>query len=323
MIRAAHNKWAVIHILQITKTIIYSTFNSLSNTLNTCLSNIIGRCFIKSIMNIIFGNETYFSLEHQLFNAMTFIASIYITIGAFESYFVGLSDITTTCISLSSIIILSFYYQGRIKRRFKSLIIPIIGFGFSIITMLWLSNAGATGTTLTIMIGLITLLSAFISGAIKKYTIILYFIMLHLFFAVQYYFPNSIIPYEKSSIMVIDKYFTAVSISMILFAVIHFLKSKYNEEKQKVEQVNLLLNEKIAELEKSNTELKTALKDVHTLSGLLPICASCKNIRDDNGYWNQIENYISEHSSADFTHSICPDCAKKLYPDLDITLDDE
>jgi hypothetical protein len=61
--------------------------------------------------------------------------------------------------------------------------------------------------------------------------------------------------------------------------------------------------------------LKEALDRVQTLSGLLPICANCKKIRDDTGYWNQIEDYISEHSGAEFSHSICPVCAKKLYPE--------
>ena len=49
---------------------------------------------------------------------------------------------------------------------------------------------------------------------------------------------------------------------------------------------------------------------------MLPICANCKKIRDDHGYWNQIESYIREHSEADFSHSICPDCSAKLYPEL-------
>ncbi|GBE35132.1 putative histidine kinase sensor domain protein [bacterium BMS3Bbin06] len=57
---------------------------------------------------------------------------------------------------------------------------------------------------------------------------------------------------------------------------------------------------------------------IKILSGLLPICSSCKKIRDDKGYWNQIEVYIRDHSLAEFSHSICPDCTKKLYPDLDI-----
>jgi PAS domain S-box-containing protein len=64
-------------------------------------------------------------------------------------------------------------------------------------------------------------------------------------------------------------------------------------------------------------ELKAALEKVQTLSGLLPICASCKKIRDDKGYWNQIETYISNYSEAEFSHSICPDCAKELYPGID------
>lgn len=63
-------------------------------------------------------------------------------------------------------------------------------------------------------------------------------------------------------------------------------------------------------------QLQEALANIDTLSGLLPICASCKMIRDDNGYWNQIESYIKNHSQAEFSHGICPECAKKLYPDL-------
>lgn len=69
-------------------------------------------------------------------------------------------------------------------------------------------------------------------------------------------------------------------------------------------------------LKQSEEELKRALNQVKKLSGFLPICSSCKKIRDDKGYWNQIEVYIKEHSEADFSHGICPDCAKKLYPDF-------
>jgi PAS domain S-box-containing protein len=70
------------------------------------------------------------------------------------------------------------------------------------------------------------------------------------------------------------------------------------------------------EREKLIRELQEALVKVKTLSGLVPICASCKKIRDDKGYWNQIESYIEKHSTAEFTHSICPECARKLYPQL-------
>ena len=65
------------------------------------------------------------------------------------------------------------------------------------------------------------------------------------------------------------------------------------------------------------TEIKQALDHINKLQGMLPICSACKNIRDDAGYWSRIESYISEHSEIKFTHSICPDCAKKLYPEID------
>ena len=65
-------------------------------------------------------------------------------------------------------------------------------------------------------------------------------------------------------------------------------------------------------------KLQDALAKVKILSGLIPICCSCKNIRDDKGYWKQIEGYIQDHSDAAFSHGICPECAKKLYPDFDL-----
>ena len=64
-------------------------------------------------------------------------------------------------------------------------------------------------------------------------------------------------------------------------------------------------------------DLQKALANVKALSGLLPICAGCKKIRDDQGYWSQVECYVQEHSEATFTHGLCPDCIKKWYPELE------
>ncbi len=70
------------------------------------------------------------------------------------------------------------------------------------------------------------------------------------------------------------------------------------------------------EREKLISDLQSALANVKKLSGLLPICSSCKKIRDDEGYWQEVERYLAEHSEAEFTHGICPECAKKFYPAL-------
>jgi len=97
-------------------------------------------------------------------------------------------------------------------------------------------------------------------------------------------------------------------------------------EKQTLElkQKNVQLREEITVRQQAETvlvdktqKLEKALSEVNALSGLLPICASCKKIRDDQGYWSQIEIFITEHSDVDFSHGICPDCFKELYPEYE------
>jgi DNA-binding NarL/FixJ family response regulator len=68
-------------------------------------------------------------------------------------------------------------------------------------------------------------------------------------------------------------------------------------------------------LEERKKLIQEALATVKTLKGLLPICAACKKIRDDNGYWNQLEAYIETHSDAEFTHGLCPECRRRMFPE--------
>ena len=84
------------------------------------------------------------------------------------------------------------------------------------------------------------------------------------------------------------------------------LRARIEVGRQLIE-ARMALNEKVEELE-------LALKEVRTLKGIVPICASCKNVRDDQGYWNRVETYLNEHTDAEFSHAVCPDCMKRLYP---------
>jgi PAS domain S-box-containing protein len=85
-----------------------------------------------------------------------------------------------------------------------------------------------------------------------------------------------------------------------------------------IESIRDVTEKKLAEEEREKLigELREAFMKIKMLKGLIPICSSCKKIRDDKGYWNQIEVYIREHSDAEFSHSICPECTKKLYPNF-------
>lgn len=78
------------------------------------------------------------------------------------------------------------------------------------------------------------------------------------------------------------------------------------------------LEEKNADLHRLNSDLLRALDEIKTLRGIIPICASCKKIRDDDDSWQNLESYIRDHSEAEFSHGICPDCIQKLYPDMDL-----
>lgn len=79
--------------------------------------------------------------------------------------------------------------------------------------------------------------------------------------------------------------------------------------------MSLALLESNRKLAETNEELKKAMAEIHTLKGILPICSYCKKIRDDKGYWKQLEVYIQDHSEAEFSHGICKECMVKYYPE--------
>lgn len=81
-------------------------------------------------------------------------------------------------------------------------------------------------------------------------------------------------------------------------------------------KTHLALRSLQLEMEKKNAQLQKALDEIKVLRGFIPICASCKRIRNDKGYWEQVESYISKHSDVQFSHGCCKECAEKLYPDL-------
>jgi len=125
---------------------------------------------------------------------------------------------------------------------------------------------------------------------------------LGLFFFCEFY-PGFALYNKLSETITYIFYLSAIIeilIGLSIIVIIYTRSIKKYDERQK-EMIN---------------SLQKALSEVKELKGLLPICSSCKKIRDDSGYWNQIENFISEHSDAEFSHGLCPDCAHTLYPDL-------
>lgn len=88
------------------------------------------------------------------------------------------------------------------------------------------------------------------------------------------------------------------------------------DDMMELRHLNDELQTRNSELHLRNEQLQAALDKVNLLSGLLPICSHCKKVRDDEGYWQEVEVYVSHHSEADFSHGICPDCVQKFYPEV-------
>lgn len=98
---------------------------------------------------------------------------------------------------------------------------------------------------------------------------------------------------------------------------VDYIAKPFNKEEVKARvRTHLELSALTRRLAKRNEELEQALTQIQTLSGMLPICAHCKKIRDDEGYWKQVEVYVGERSDATFSHGICPDCIKNQFPEF-------
>jgi hypothetical protein len=114
-------------------------------------------------------------------------------------------------------------------------------------------------------------------------------------------------------------------LASVVFALVVYLAQTAFTRKRELAEANRRLQQEMEvrkkieqEMERLIHELEEALTHIKTLSGLLPICSRCKKIRDDKGYWSQIETYISRHSSAQFTHGLCPECAVKTLKEAGI-----
>ncbi len=105
-------------------------------------------------------------------------------------------------------------------------------------------------------------------------------------------------------------------ISVLMLAGIYLIRPAFSElaaSREELRRMNERLSSLSEEQKKLIAELQEALANVKTLKGLLPICASCKKVRDDKGYWHQVEVYVRDRSEAEFSHGLCPECEKKFY----------
>lgn len=263
--------------------------------------------FIDALSHLL-GNPATYSLENRIFNAMMILLSI--TGGIATTYNIILNNhiILTACTAMSVLLTSLAYGYSWKTRKFQVLVKPVIIYFFAILIVCWLANDGTKGAGgdfffLLMSLGILLLKKPF-PGFMVAMVITLVGLL-----TVEFLYPSFLIGYETRTQQFLD-----VGISFILCLVfngiiIHMVFREYLRERQLKDG---LLVQALSEKE----ALERAQKEIKVLQGILPICASCKMIRDQRGNWNHIEDYLSEHSEARLSHGICPDCVARLYPEL-------
>ncbi len=262
---------------------------------------------IQQIADNLFGDSTKISLENRIFNTVMF--------------FIGLTGITTLIYgviihdniyqiavsSLCAVIPGCCYLYSLKKRTFRKLITPANIFFYLALTAAWFFTNGVHGSLPFFFFVLVTYGNIFIKNPFKLYLPFILTSIIALLIA-EYYWPFLFFKYSSRSQEFLDIGISLILCLIINGSIIHFVFREYFRERT-------LKDEILIQTLKDKETIDKAFKEIRVLRGFLPICANCKKIKDGEGTWKRLEEYISMHSEAQFSHGICPACVKELYPD--------
>jgi len=272
---------------------------------------------MKKVFDFIIGNNEGFSLEGTYILVVSFLGFLALFLGIFIYLFAPSSFLKLSIVS--GVLSFSFgfaYYRARFLKRFDytyeiSMFSMLIFFNFA-----WFLSGGLKSPNILIPVILVTF-TTIIKRNFERYflnsiIIINFFIVVIL----EYLKPFVVIPYSSRSGLFFDNLTTYVLTFVIGWVAIKNMMNNYNYKKKILLHVKKELKQRKTTLIKKNKELKATLNQIEKLSGFVPICPVCKKIKDDSGYWKEIELYFQDKSEAAFSHGLCPSCFKELYPDF-------
>ena len=213
--------------------------------------------------------------------------------------------ILTSLFTLAAVVVYLYSMKTRTYRR-QAYFITL--YFFVLLAVSWFATYGSRGSVAYYFFIFVTYSVVFYSNNIRIFivSIVLYVLGLLL---VENRFPDLLVAYDSPFQQFIDIGLSLILCLLINILVIHSIYREYLRER---EMKDNLLQQALLDKE----EIETMYREIKILQGFLPICASCKKIRDEKGDWNQIEKYLSEHSEAKLSHGVCPECVGRLYPEL-------
>ncbi|MBI3504464.1 MAG: hypothetical protein HY059_06450 [Proteobacteria bacterium] len=200
--------------------------------------------------------------------------------------------------------------HGRmLPRTFLFLVVTTLNIG-------WFTEGGVEGAIGYFFFAVVVFTVIFFRGVQRTVFLVLFVVDGLALIVVDYLHPAWSVDYASPRDRVLDLTSGFVVSTVGLAMMIWLLRSAYDLERRRQMELNRRLSDALEANQRHVDELAASLAEVRTLRGLLPICSNCKSVRDDAGLWTQIEQYVSDHSDASFTHSLCPDCLRRLYPEL-------
>jgi hypothetical protein len=267
-------------------------------------------------LGIILGKQSEFSLEKRILNAVVLSSGIITLLILFEAIVLQWTLQSQIITAITALVFWGIFVFSRKHPGYNWPMWLYLGVNSVIICVDWFFLSGQAGLARSLLVSI----AAIVPLVTKKKQIstggILLFIVYTALITGSVFFWQ-MMPSRTPTLNSAMEYLLEVGILALSMLVVTYLAvNSYRTERHKSIELNKALLQINEILEARNRELESALQEVKTLQGILPICAYCKKIRNDKGYWDRLEKYLAKHTGARMSHGICPECMKKYFPEV-------
>lgn len=218
----------------------------------------------------------------------------------------NLSPLVNVAVGCFGMVTAFFYLEAQKGHHYTTLFYLLL---VLVINITWFVNGGAQGSVASFFVSAFMYAMIIFRGKARWWWLIAFLANTIMLLMIDHAYPQYIHPFQSPVDRLIDLT-TGVTISALMCVIVLWtILHSYDRKQLQLATLNQHLETSLAELEKS-------LAEISTLEGLLPICSWCKNIRNDDGSWTRIEEYVEARTDASFSHGMCPDCYEQHYPEL-------
>ena len=269
----------------------------------------------ESRLSRVTGSPVALSLNQRILNATTFCAAAAAGLNFIADMLTG-QPRAICMISFSAIIVYSLLHlAGRRRVAERAQPLAFVACSMAFVLGVWWVLGDVSGSPLVISMALVGVLPMVLHGRRRIVGLILLGALVTAMALLQTLHPD-FRPLMGRDEFLQDTIVTALLLGAGLAALVSLVVLSQQREQEHVEAISRRLSEVNETLAERNRTLDEALREIRTLQGIIPICASCKKIRNDSGYYEALEEYIGRHSHASFTHTLCPECLDTWFPEV-------